>query len=94
MPLAWLEAMAMQNLLVAGAPGPGPELIRHGENGLLCDPHRPADIAEKISFALQRPEAAEAMARQARADILQHFSATILARRNLDFYRSLKPLQN
>jgi len=90
MPLAWLEAMAMEKIVIAGSPGPGPEVIAHMKNGLLCDPFEPADIAEKICYVLEHPNEATAMAIQARKDIVAGFDSSYLADQNFSFFKSLK----
>jgi glycosyltransferase involved in cell wall biosynthesis len=88
MPIAWLEALAMGKPFVGSKTGPGPEAVKDGETGLLCDPHNPADIAEKVIWMLQNKEAARNMGLAARADVLQRFNIETLVRANLDFYQS------
>ena len=52
MPIAWIEGLAMAKAVLASRTGPGSEVITHGEDGLLCNPHDPASIAEGIAEAL------------------------------------------
>lgn len=52
MPIAWIEGLAMGKAVLASRTGPGSEVITHGEDGLLCNPHDPASIAEGIALAL------------------------------------------
>ncbi len=86
MPLAWLEAMAMAKPFIGSTTGPGPEVIKPGVNGLLCNPFDVSDIAEKIMYLLENEAAALAMGLQARKDILQHYNSKHLAKLNKQFY--------
>ncbi|HSC52897.1 MAG TPA: glycosyltransferase family 4 protein [Phnomibacter sp.] len=87
--LAFIEAMAMEKPLIAGSPGPVPEIITHHSNGLLCNPFDPTDIAEKICYMLSHKEKAIAMGEQARRDIKLGFGSQLLASRNIQFYYNL-----
>ncbi len=90
MPVAWLEAMAMAKPFVAGETGPGPEIISPFKNGLLCNPHTPADIAAKILFMLENKEKANEMGHQARKTVEDLYTIEKLADRNIAFYAGLK----
>jgi glycosyltransferase involved in cell wall biosynthesis len=89
LPLAWLEGMAMGKAVVASKTGPGPEVIQHGVDGLLCDPFSPDDIAHQILDVLNHPDKALEMGRQARESALQRFDVKKLADVNLKFYQSI-----
>lgn len=86
MPLAWLEGLAMGKAIVAGETGPGPEAIEDGVSGLLCNPHEPSSIAEKIIRLLKDAELRRRLARQARQRAVNLFSVEALTRRNEEFY--------
>jgi starch synthase len=51
-----------------------PELVRHGETGLLVPPRDPAALAEAIVTLLSDPTTAQAMARAGRKRVEAHFS--------------------
>jgi glycosyltransferase involved in cell wall biosynthesis len=89
MPLAWIEVMAMGKSFVGSLSGPGPEIIQHGKNGLLCDALDPNDIAEKVIFMLKNPEAAKLMGDNARYFAIDNFSLDVIGKKNLDFYNSI-----
>ncbi|NMC60215.1 MAG: glycosyltransferase family 4 protein, partial [Candidatus Methanofastidiosa archaeon] len=55
MPLSWLEVLAMGKAFIGSKLGPGPEVIRDGVTGLLCNPLDPKDIAEKTLQILKNP---------------------------------------
>lgn len=86
MPIAWLEGLAMGKTVVASRTGPGPEIIEHGKNGLLCNPHDPHDIAEKIIYALGNADLRKRLGKAARQKAQADFSVDVLVNKNLDFY--------
>ena len=89
MPLAWIEVMAMGKSFVGSKMGPGLEIIDHGNNGLLCDPLDPNDIAEKVIFMLKNPKEAKVMGLNARKFAIDSFSLEVIGNKNLDFYKSI-----
>ncbi|MFD0864115.1 glycosyltransferase family 4 protein [Sungkyunkwania multivorans] len=83
------EAMAMGKPVVFSELGPGPEIIEHQTNGLLCDPHSPDSIAECICELLINKEEAESLAKKAAKSAKELYSIEAAADRNTNFYRSL-----
>jgi starch synthase len=95
-----LEAMACQTPVVASAVGGIPEVVEHGETGLLVvretlsptevEPRHPEqfsrDIATAVNVLLDNPELRATMARKARLRVEQQFSWTSIARQTLEFY--------
>jgi phosphatidylinositol alpha-1,6-mannosyltransferase len=72
--LAFLEASAAGLPVVAGAGGAIPELVKHGETGLLVDPNDPDQVAGAIVRLLRDPELAGRMGRNARKRALDFFT--------------------
>jgi glycosyltransferase involved in cell wall biosynthesis len=89
MPIAWLEGLSMGKKVVASRIGPGLELIKDNETGLLIDPYSPEDIAEKIIQALTNTKEAEKRAVKAREDILRRFNSDLITNQNIEFYKSI-----
>jgi glycogen synthase len=99
-----LEAMACETPVVASAVGGIPEVVDHGETGLLVPadtispsevearhPDRFArDLAQAVNTLLDDPELRGSMARKARARVEEHFSWTRIARQTVEFYEYLK----
>lgn len=56
MPHVIMEAMSMGLPVVASAVGGVPELVRHGENGLLVPPGDPAMLAESLTQLISSPD--------------------------------------
>jgi glycosyltransferase involved in cell wall biosynthesis len=59
MPTVVIEAMAAGTRVVASAVDGIPDVIRHAENGWLCRPADPGDLAEKILTGLEDPPESE-----------------------------------
>ncbi|MCL9805096.1 glycosyltransferase family 4 protein [Flavobacterium amniphilum] len=83
------EAMAVGKMVIFTEKGPGPEVIRHGENGLLCNPLDPNDIAEKLIWALKNEEKIVQIGEEARKSVLNRFELSKLVLENLQFYKSI-----
>lgn len=89
LPMVWLETMALGKPVVGSATGPGPEMITHGKNGLLCDPHNPDDIADKIIEMLQNNTLAESCGKAAKETVSKKFNIDIIVNQNIRFYQNL-----
>jgi glycosyltransferase involved in cell wall biosynthesis len=86
MPLAWIEGLAMQKAVLASCTGPGAEVITHGVDGLLCNPHEPASIAEGVATALADPALRARLGAAARLRAEQQHALAPLVERNLEYY--------
>jgi alpha-maltose-1-phosphate synthase len=98
-----LEAMACETPVVASAVGGIPEVVVHGETGLLVpfepvsahdfDPKEPEqfsrDLAAAVNRLLDDPATMRQMSGNARARVERYFSWTSVAQRTLEFYRAL-----
>lgn len=102
-----VEAMACGTPVVAAAVGGIPEIVVHGETGLLVpfEPRSSSDVeprdaglyarnlAHDVNLLLASPSELETMGRLARRRAEEHFSWTSIARQTLDFYKSLSVSQ-
>lgn len=77
-----LEALASGLPVVAASAGALPELVHHGENGLLAPPGDVAAFASALAEILTRPERAAAMGRKGRARAETH-SLGLVAHRHI-----------
>lgn len=98
-----LEAMACGTPVVSSKAGGIPEIVDHGETGLLIpfvrkdrssfepkDPERfSRDLAEAINSLLISPETIKMMGRRARRKVEKCFSWKSVAKQTLEFYKDL-----
>ena len=98
-----LEAMACETPVVASSVGGIPEVVEHGETGLLVapeaisatevEPRNPEqfsrDLAAAVNVLLDDPALRQSMAEKARVRVEQQFSWTSIARQTLGFYEEL-----
>ncbi|WP_418319526.1 glycogen synthase [Piscinibacter sakaiensis] len=98
-----LEAMACETPVVATAVGGIPEVVEHGETGLLVpaetldhaevEPRHPQqfarDLAAAVNTLLDDAELRKTMGRRARERVEQRFSWTSIARQTLGFYEEV-----
>ncbi|WP_194767993.1 glycosyltransferase family 4 protein [Tamlana sp. I1] len=89
MPLAWLEVLAAGKIFVGATAGPGPEAVSHMKTGLLADPFKPKDIAEKIAWVFNNEKEAKALGEAARIDVLNRFDIKVIVKENVEFYTKL-----
>lgn len=71
-PLKLFEYMASGNPIVASDISSFRDILTDGQNALLAHPGDPQALAGKIKEVLDNPKKAEALARQARKDVLQY----------------------
>jgi starch synthase len=98
-----LEAMACETPVVASAVGGIPEVVEHGETGLLVVPETISateveprhaeqfsrDLAAAVNVLLDDPELRSVMAQKARARVEREFSWTSIARQTASFYEEV-----
>lgn len=85
--VAPLEAMACGCPTIYSSRGSGPELIRHGQDGLLIDPDRPEEIARAILRILTDDGLAQRLGSSGRRRVQEKFSIEVLRAQNEEFYR-------
>lgn len=86
LPLVVLEAMAQAKPVVASAVGGTPELVIHGETGLLVPPGDPAALARALTELLDDPARAAALGEAGRERVLRDFRAEAAAAQILRLY--------
>lgn len=90
-PVVLMEAMAAGVPVVATRVGGVPELIEHGEMGLLVEPGDAAALSAAIQSMIADPERAAAMAVKARRRVMEEFDIEKSAQRLFGIFRSLAP---
>ena len=86
--MAVAEAMAAGLPVVASAVGGLPELVVHGETGLLVPPDDPRALAGAVCTLVKDPASARRMGRAGRERVLRHFGAEASRAAMLDIYRA------
>jgi len=86
--LVALEAMACEVPVVATRVGGLPEVVRHGEDGFLCDLGDVQTMAESCLRILDNPTLREDMGKVARAHARQEFCASKIVLKYEELYHS------
>jgi glycosyltransferase involved in cell wall biosynthesis len=86
MPLAWLEVLSMGKPFIGSKLGPGLEVVKDKQTGLLCNPHDIKDISDAIILILGNPSLAREFGRNALNDIKARFSKKELLKKNILLY--------
>jgi glycosyltransferase involved in cell wall biosynthesis len=89
LPLVLLEAMSLGKPVVATAVGGIPEVMRHGENGLLHRPRDPNHLAAALLSILDDPLLAARLGRNGAAHVREQFGAAAFTARVNGFYSTL-----
>lgn len=87
--LTCVEAMACGTPVVMTRLASGPELVVHGESGLLADPRNPQELAAAIVRLLQDAELRHRLGEAARRRAVEMFDSARIASENLRFYEEV-----
>lgn len=88
LPMTLLEAMAAKRAVIASAVGAVPEVIEHGQNGLLVQPGKADDLEQAILLVLGDAPLRRRLAEGARKSV-SRYSSDRMARNYLDFYQRM-----
>jgi glycosyltransferase involved in cell wall biosynthesis len=89
MPNALLEALALERPVVATRVGGIPEIVTHGESGLLVPPAEPAALADAIVRLLDDPRLAASCGAAGRRTVEARYSLDAMAARFTALYEEL-----
>lgn len=88
-PMVLLEALALKRPVVATKVGGIPEVIAHDLSGKLMHAGDADELAAALKELIENPDTAAALGLEGRRQVEREFSATIMAERMADLYRSL-----
>lgn len=88
-PMVVLEAMAAGLPVAASRVGGVPDLITHESDGLLFDPHEPADVRASLERLIRDPGLRVKLAACGRAQALARFHPRVIARDHVRIYREV-----
>lgn len=80
LPMAMLEAMSASLPVVVSAVGAIPQVVRSMENGILITPGDIDDIVNYLMKLCQEPLLRESLGRNARSEVVTHYSVNRMAR--------------
>jgi glycosyltransferase involved in cell wall biosynthesis len=89
-PLSVMEYMEAARPVVATRVGGVPDLIDHGEQGLLVEPQDPEGFAQAVAELLRDPERARRMGERARERRRTEFDIEVMVRRLEGLYAELR----
>jgi glycosyltransferase involved in cell wall biosynthesis len=89
MPMVLLEALFLGRPVVASRVGGIPEVIGHGDGGVLIDPGNPEELAQNLSSLWQDRPRAEQLGRAGKNRVKEGFTALLMAERTADLYLSV-----
>lgn len=89
LPLSLLEAMAAGSAVVATTVGDIPEVLEHGDVGILIEPQQPTQLADALGRLLDDPQERARLGTVARERVRRDFDRSAMTRRILQIYREL-----
>ena len=87
--LVFLEAMRWGTPVIGTKAGGIPEIVKHGESGLLVSPGNHAELAAAITSLVRDKEKRRRLGESGRNRVEREFSAATMAKRTVDFYSSV-----
>ena len=87
-----LEAWAKERPVVAFAKGALPELIHHGENGLLADPFSVEALAKNIQELIDKPDLGPRLGKAGNLRLKDEFNRTLWLSRIESVYQKVVPV--
>ena len=87
--ISLLESMAAGRPCVATRVGAIPEIVKHGETGLLVEPANSQELGDAMATLLSDPALSAAMGKEGQATVKREFSLDRMTRDTLQVYRDL-----
>ena len=84
-----VEAFALKKLVIASEAGGIPEIVKHGETGLLFPVSDSSALAERIKYNYNNRREAERMSEHAYDFFVRNFTSSTMADTTLAYYNLL-----
>lgn len=88
-PMVLLEALALRRPVIATRVGGIPEVVSHGNSGLLVTPTNAGDLAKAMGSLIEDPSKSASFGVAGRLRVESEFSARLMADRTVWLYESL-----
>jgi glycosyltransferase involved in cell wall biosynthesis len=88
-PMSVLESMARGKPVVGARIGGIPELVRHGETGLLFESRNAQDLAECLQYMIDQPEKRRRFGAAARERVVSEYNPTLHYERIMAIYHDV-----
>ncbi len=89
LPMALLEAMTSEKVVIASSVGEIPEIITDKQNGLLINPENHFELSDAIRFCLANPDICQKMRVAARNHIVERYSSVKMTKQYCQLYDSV-----
>jgi glycosyltransferase involved in cell wall biosynthesis len=89
LPVVLLEVFAFEKCVIASDVGGVPELVKHGESGILVKQGSEKELCQAILSMFREPDARKRMGKSARQSLEREFSLEVRKSEILDFYRKI-----
>ena len=86
LPLALLESMAMENIVIVSDVGGMPEVVADGKNGFIIKSGDINAVYQKLVFVYNNRDAVKEIAKEARKTIIEKFNIQDCADKTLDLF--------
>jgi len=89
LPQSLLQALATERAVVASSVGGVPEVILHGETGLLVPPRDPGALVHQLEWLLRAPAQRKTMGQAGRQVIVRNYSVESMLTKTEELYSAL-----
>jgi len=93
-PFGILEAMSSEVAVMSTSVGGIPEMINHGENGLLIRPKSTKDIVESVVYLAENDQLRKELGRKARMTTKEKFSWEKITLKTREYYKKVLENEN
>lgn len=90
LPYTVMESLACGTPVIAFTTGGIPDMVQHQQNGFLAEYRSSQSFCDGMAWIINYP-VKEALRKNARETVMQHFSEEVIAQKHIELYKSLVP---